>query len=93
MAYDEARAAERSGNIILEGRERLSITGVTDVISFDEGEVLAETALGLLMTSGEDLHVERLSLEVGELVLTGRIDGLEYVGDRQQKGSFWSRLF
>lgn len=93
MAYDEVRAAERSGNIILEGRERLSITGVTDVISFDEGEVLAETVLGLLMTSGEELHVERLSLEVGELVLTGKIDGLEYVGDRQQKGSFWSRLF
>ena len=93
MAYSEVRSAGQTGNIILEGRERLSITGVTDVLSFDEGEVVAETGLGLLVTAGEDLHVERLSLDVGELVLTGRITGLAYVGDRKQKGSFWSKLF
>ena len=42
MAYDESRTSGQTGNIILEGRERLSITGVTDVVSFDEGEVVAE---------------------------------------------------
>ena len=93
MAYDENRAAGLAGNIILEGRERLSITGVTDVLSFDEGEVAAETTLGLLMVAGEELHVERLSLDVGELVLTGRIVSLEYVGDHNRKSSFWSKLF
>ena len=93
MAYDEKRAAGAAGNIILEGRERLSITGVTDVLSFDEGQVVAETALGLLMTIGEGLHVERLSLDTGELVLTGQIISLEYVGNNRQKGSFWSKLF
>ena len=93
MAYDESRTSGQTGNIILEGRERLSITGVTDVVSFDEGEVVTETVLGLLLTTGEELHVERLSLDLGELVLTGRIVSLEYVGDRQQKGSLWSKLF
>ncbi|MBQ2651429.1 MAG: sporulation protein YabP [Clostridia bacterium] len=93
MAFDDGRAAGSAGNIILEGRERLSISGVTDVLSFDEGEVVAETTMGLLVTAGEDLHVERLSLDVGELVLTGRISALEYVGDRKQKGGLWSKLF
>lgn len=93
MAYDDGRAAGPTGNIILEGRERLSISGVTDVLSFDEGEVVAETTMGLLVTAGEDLHVERLSLDVGELVLTGHIAALEYVGDRKQKGGLWSKLF
>lgn len=93
MAYDEKNASAGIDNIILEGRERLSISGVTDVLSFDEGEVVAETGLGLLMTSGADLHVERLSLDTGELVLTGRIDSLEYAGDRKTKGSLWSKLF
>ncbi len=93
MAYDDSRAVGQTGNIILEGRERLSISGVTDVLSFDEGEVAAETSLGLLVTTGEDLHVERLSLDMGELVLTGRITALEYVGDRRQKGGLWSKLF
>ena len=93
MAYEEKKTAGQTGNIILEGRGRLSITGVTDVVSFDEGQVVAETVLGLLMTMGEDLHVERLSLEAGELVLTGQIISLEYVGDNRQKNSFWSKLF
>ena len=93
MAFDDGRTAGSAGNIILEGRERLSISGVTDVLSFDEGEVVAETTMGLLVTAGEELHVERLSLDVGELVLTGRISALEYVGDRKQKGGLWSKLF
>ena len=79
--------------LTLNERKVLTMTGVTDVVSFDEGEVVAETVLGLLLTTGEELHVERLSLDLGELVLTGRIVSLEYVGDRQQKGSLWSKLF
>ena len=93
MAYEEYKSAERGGNLILEGRERLSISGVTDVLSFDEHEILADTTLGTLMTTGEDLHVERLSREAGELVITGKVDSMEYVDDRRQKGSFWSKLF
>ncbi|MEA4920740.1 MAG: sporulation protein YabP [Clostridiaceae bacterium] len=93
MASDDYRRTDLAGSIILEGRQRLSISGVTDVISFDEDEILTETNEGMLMTSGEDLHVERLSLDSGELVITGRINCMEYVGDKRQKGGFWSKLF
>lgn len=93
MASDDLRRSSPSGNIILEGRERLSISGVSDVISFDEEEILAETCEGTLLTCGDGLHVERLSLDAGELVITGRVDRMEYVGDKKQKGGFWSKLF
>lgn len=90
---DELRRGPVTGNIILEGRERLSISGVTDVISFDEQEILTETLDGALMICGADLHVERLSLDNGELVITGHIDSMEYVGDKKRSGGFWSKLF
>lgn len=93
MASEEVRRGTQAGNIILEGRQRLSISGVTDVVSFDEEEIIAETTEGTLQTGGEGLHVERLSLDAGELVITGRIDSMEYVGDRRQKGGIWSKLF
>lgn len=55
-----------------------SITGVSDVISFDISEVLLETELGMLQIKGADLHVNRLSLEKGEIDLEGRIDSFQY---------------
>ena len=93
MAADDYKLPDRGGSIVVEGRERLSISGVIDVISFDEKEILAETAEGELLVTGDDLHVERLSLEIGELAITGRIDSLEYKGDSARKGSIWSKLF
>ena len=93
MNTEMAKGNRTAHKLTLLGRESMEVHGVTDVVSFDEGEVVTETVLGLLLTTGEELHVERLSLDLGELVLTGRIVSLEYVGDRQQKGSLWSKLF
>ncbi|MBE6993125.1 MAG: sporulation protein YabP [Ruminococcaceae bacterium] len=91
MATEELRKTD--GSVILEGRQRLSLTGVSDVLSFDEREISAETAEGMLLVTGDELHVERLSLDAGDLIITGRVDGLEYVGDKRQKSGFWSKLF
>lgn len=73
-----------------------SITGVTDVISFDIAEVLLETELGMLQIKGADLHVNRLSLEKGEIDLEGRIDSIQYseISDFKKGGeSLLNRLF
>ena len=59
-------------------RESLAATGVVDVISFDEETIIAETELGMLIIRGQNLHVNRLSLENGELAVDGEIDGLTY---------------
>ena len=59
------------------------VTGVLDVLAFDLNEVLLETEQGMLMVKGKDLHVNRLSLEKGEVDLSGHIDSVAY-SDVQQ---------
>ena len=69
---------------------------MTDVISFDIAEVLLETELGMLQIKGADLHVNRLSLEKGEIDLEGRIDSIQYseISDFKKSGeSLLNRLF
>ena len=69
---------------------------MTDVISFDIAEVLLETELGMLQIKGADLHVNRLSLEKGEIELEGRIDSVQYseISDFKKSGeSLLNRLF
>ncbi len=93
MAYDEKyKKAELTHNVILEGRNRLSVSGVEDVESFDETSVVMYTSSGLLVVRGGDLHIERLSLDGGELGVEGRIDSMQYEEVRE-KGGFWARLF
>ncbi len=80
----------------LTNRRSGSITGVSDVISFDISEVLLETELGMMQIKGADLHVSRLSLEKGEIDLEGRIDSVQYseVSDFKKGGeSLLNRLF
>ena len=69
MGAAEEHSQSRSAHkIAMMNRRTGSITGVTDVISFDIAEVLLETELGMLQIKGADLHVNRLSLEKGRLI-------------------------
>lgn len=94
MAYDEKKGrVELPHNIIMEGRERLSISGVEDVESFDEESVVVATFRGTLIVRGSDLHIEKLSLEQGELGIEGKVDSLQYEDVERKSGGFFSRLF
>ena len=80
-------------NVILEDRRLLTVSGVSDVDSFDEETIVVYTDIGLLTIHGRSLHINRLSVEVGELAVEGEIDSLVY-SDAQQKGaSFFSKVF
>lgn len=76
-------------------RRSCSLTGVTDVISFDEQEVVLETELGAMILTGEELHVTGLSLETGEVSLEGRVDSIRYTDGSMKKSgeSLWKRLW
>ena len=87
MAQEE-RSREMPHSVILEGREKLTISGVTDVHSFDEEQVLLETVRGMLVVRGQGLHVERLQLEAGELIIQG-----EYDDSVQPRDSLFRRIF
>lgn len=80
-------------NLRLEDRNKLSLTGVTDVESFDETAAVLETAMGTLVIRGSSLHVEQLNLEAGELKLSGEVDSLGYEQRASSQGSFLGRLF
>lgn len=65
-------------NVILENREKLTITGVLDVLSFDDQIVILETELGLLTIKGENLRINKLSLDSEEVIIEGEIINLGY---------------
>ena len=69
---------------------------VLDVLSFDLNEILLETEQGMLLVKGTDLHVNRLSVEKGEVDLSGTIDSVSYSNISQakkQEESFWTKMF
>lgn len=82
-------------NVILENREKLSISGVLDVLSFDDQIVILETELGLLTVKGEDLRINKLSLDTSDVIIDGNINNLSYSEkDVQEKsGGFFNKIF
>lgn len=95
MPYEDSRARpEAAHHIILEDRERLSVSGVEEVESFDETTIVMSTTRGTLVIRGENLHIEKLSLDGGDLKVEGDIDALTYEdGARDRSGSLLARLF
>lgn len=75
-------------------RKQGSVSGVTDVISFDENCVILETSQGVLTIKGKDLHISKLMLDTGEVELEGNVDSMAYSGSNPaRKGSLVGRMF
>ena len=82
--------------LTIEQRESTQITGVLDVMSFDDGQVVAETEMGVLVLTGSGLHVAALNLDAGLLEIFGKIDSINYEehgGQKGKKPSALGRLF
>ena len=75
------------------GREHLTVSGVEDVVRFDENCIVTTTSAGTLIITGEELHIGKLSLDGGEMQVDGRIDAVTYEDTEVRQGSFLSRLF
>ena len=90
---DEKNIVRKRHSVILEDRKQLSLSGVSDVSGFDEETVILETELGQLTVKGSSLHINKFSLETGELNLDGNIYSLVYAENKQTEGGFFSRLF
>ena len=77
-------------------REKISITGVTDVFSFDEGIIELETHEGYIEIKGEDLHIVKMNIDDGDMIVEGTLTELIYhdtQGTVKKKGSMISKLF
>ena len=79
--------------LLLENRERLSITGVTDVDSFDDGLINAYTEDCRITITGEGLHIDRLSIDDGELLVAGKVSSVTYSENTPEKSGILGRLF
>ena len=79
------KTVKQNHNMILENRKSLSISGITDVDSFDEREIILYTQLGELTVQGRELHIDAMSVETGDMTITGDIWALIY-GDKYKKG-------
>ncbi len=93
MLYDEKeKLTVKPHNVIMEDRARLSVSGVTDVESFDDRQIVAKTTKGNLIIRGSELRIDKLSLDTGELVVVGLVTDLGYE-ETAPGGNLWSRLF
>lgn len=98
MALEERKSSISSNivqNLILENRQKLSISGVVDVLSFDDQVVIVETELGLLTVKGENLRINKLSIDTSEVVVEGEIYNLAYSENNLDKktGSLFNKIF
>lgn len=91
MGYEVAAAARH--HVTMEDRRGLTVSGVEDVERFDDTSIVLSTTQGVLVVSGEGLHIEKLSLDGGDLKVEGKIDALTYEeGAERSAGGFFSRL-
>lgn len=90
MPYEEMRPVGH--HLVLEERESLTVSGVEEVESFDENTIVMVTVQGVLIVRGEELHIEKLSLDGGDLKVEGMVESLTYEEDRRGRGGFFSRL-
>lgn len=93
---EDLNSSTRTHKVSMTNRKNCSINGVSDVLSFDIHEILLETEAGMLMIKGNDLHVNRLTLEKGEVDIDGKIDSFTYSdagGTGHKNESLLTRLF
>ena len=88
----EGKAIQMPHHLILENRRALTVSGVSDVDSFDDMTVVIYTELGELTVKGEGLHIYKLSIETGVLTLEGQIYSLAYSEIQSRGGGFFGRL-
>ena len=98
MTMDERKTINTGviQNLILENRGKLSISGGLDVLSFDDQVVIVETELGLLTVKGENLRINKLSIDTSEVIVEGDISSLTYSDSKtseKSKGSLISKIF
>lgn len=96
MQEEKKVTKSRIQNLILENREKLSVSGVVDVESFNEDSIIIDTELGTLVIRGEDLHINKLNLDSSELIVEGDIISCEYSdrdGSRSKGMGFFSKMF
>lgn len=91
----EVRIEDRKSNLTLENRKKLVLTGVVEVISFDEEKILLNTTQGMLTIKGNELKMNKLDVQNGDVIIAGTVNSFVYTGSeaKQDKESILAKLF
>ncbi len=79
--------------LTLHDREKLTMTGVSEVVNFDDTAVTLRTSLGMLTVQGSNLKLRQLSEDGGQVAIDGKVTALSYEEPKGGTGGFWHRLF
>ncbi len=92
---EEKRLMQKmSHNVIVEGRKKLSVSAVEEVGAFDEKAVMLKTSMGVLTVKGDKLHVNKLSIETGDVDIEGVINSCSYTAEEEKSPrGFFGKLF
>ena len=92
---NENKLEEPRSNIVLESRKKLTLTGVEEVISFDDEKILLNTKLGFLTIKGSELKMNKLDVQNGDVIIVGNISSIVYSSKevKKEKESIISKLF
>ncbi|MBQ8974626.1 MAG: sporulation protein YabP [Oscillospiraceae bacterium] len=95
MAYEDKYrlAPEQPHSVVIDQRGKITATGVSDVESFDENEIVVSTSQGVMIVRGSNLHIGKLSLDTGDMSMEGTVDSIEYEDVGRSQGGFFSRMF
>ncbi|SKA78726.1 sporulation protein YabP [Clostridium sp. USBA 49] len=91
----EIRIEDKKSSLTLENRRKLSITGVLEVISFNDYQILLNTSLGSMNIKGEGLRMNKLDVQNGDVIIIGKINSCAYSNSENKKDneSIFSKLF
>lgn len=90
---EERKSGTAPHSVVLEGRKKLTATGVSNVDSFDEQTIVAYTEMGELTIRGQGLKINRLNVETGELTVDGEISAMIYTENQPKSAGLLSKLF
>ena len=91
----ESKIEDKKSNLMLENRKKLTINGVIEVINFNEDQILLNTDVGTMIIKGQELRMNKLDVQNGDVLITGKVDSFVYTSDKSKakKDSILSRLF
>ena len=91
----DTKASSKSHSITLKERKSMTVSGVSEIIRFDEGCILLDISDSPLNIEGSELKIASFSNENGDVLITGRIDSLVYLGTSQEsyRRGFLKRIF
>lgn len=91
----EIKIEDKKSRLILESRKKLSLSGVVDVVSFNDAQIVLNTIIGSLIIKGEGLKMNKLDVQNGEVVIAGMVNSFMYINkeSKKDKESILSKLF